>query len=298
MEAVAFDENLYVQCLDLKTKLWWEEPKIADRKVIKGSGWSAMAMFNAPQGLIAFVLKEVKIFDFRNNRLGHINISKARILSDYWYHSAHLIMYSSDKILFFINPAKRRIDQIPFSESDIEWTNTPLYADAHDEPLSASIAAVIAIILVAGISVLIYRRRYAVQTINGISTVKETEYQPIGVEAASDPVAHKNQDMVNSRISPFSDTLTIVEKGLLELILKNSVAGKMTSVIQVNEVIGISKKDVKAQNNIRAAALQMINNKFAVYSGLQDDLIMKQRTAFDKRFFEYFIHTKFLNKLK
>jgi hypothetical protein len=97
---------------------------------------------------------------------------------------------------------------------------------------------------------------------------------------------------------PFTDTLTTVEKGLLELILKNSAAGKMTSVLQVNEVLGIARKDVKSQNNIRASTLQMINHKFTAYSGLHDELIMKQRTAFDKRFFEYFIHSKYIHKVK
>ena len=72
----------------------------------------------------------------------------------------------------------------------------------------------------------------------------------------------------------------------------------MTSVNSVNEVLGISRKDVKSQNNIRAAALQMINHKFIAYSGLNDELILKQRTEFDKRFFEYFIHTKYVQKVK
>jgi hypothetical protein len=116
-------------------------------------------------------------------------------------------------------------------------------------------------------------------------------------EQSEADVSSEKIDQVK-RNQPFSDTLTNVEKGLMNLILKNSSAGKMTSVIQVNDVLGISKKDVKAQNNIRAAALQMINQKFTVYSGLQDELMMKQRTDFDKRFFEYFIHPKFINKVK
>jgi hypothetical protein len=82
LETEKHDENLYVQCLDLQTKLWWDKPKIADRKVFKGSGWVGMAMFNAPEGMIAFILKEVKIFDFKNNRLGSIRIAKARELSE------------------------------------------------------------------------------------------------------------------------------------------------------------------------------------------------------------------------
>ena len=298
MEAVAFDEQLYVQCLDLKTKFWWDKPKIADREVIKGSGWAAMAMFNAPQGLIAFVLKEVKLFDFRNNRLGHINISKARVLSDNWYQSEHLIMHSSGNKLFFINPAKRRIDSVQFSEADIQWTDTPLYADAKDFPISESKAIVLSMVLMAGISGFIFWKRRRDLQRRGLPTVEVLEHHPQIVEAPTEQLVPENRDMISARPVPFTDTLTTVEKGLLELILKNSAAGKMTSVLQVNEVLGIAKKDVKSQNNIRASTLQMINHKFTAYSGLHDELIMKQRTAFDKRFFEYYIHAKYIHKVK
>jgi hypothetical protein len=42
----------------------------------------------------------------------------------------------------------------------------------------------------------------------------------------------------------------------------------------------------------------MINKKFMVYAGIGDDLILKQRTEFDKRFFEYSIDQRFISKLR
>jgi hypothetical protein len=298
MEAVAFDEKLYVQCLDLKTKLWWDKPKIADLNVFKGSGWAAMAMFNAPQGLIAFVLKEVKIVDFRNNRLGHINISKARNLADYWYSSNHLLMYSSGKNLHFINPAMKKIDTLPFSSADIEWTNISLYTTPVDIPMPLTSSAITVLILLTVASGMYWWKRKRTTQQYDVTVVKETLEEPASLQNSIEQQILEKVDNILPRTIPFSDTLTTVEKGLLDLILKNSTAGKMTSVIQVNEVLGIARKDVKSQNNIRAAALQMINHKFTAYSGLHDELIMKQRTEFDKRFFEYFIHQKFVIKLK
>jgi FAD synthase len=64
------------------------------------------------------------------------------------------------------------------------------------------------------------------------------------------------------------------------------------------QVLGIAKKDVKFQNNVRSGAFQMINRKFNVFSGLADELIIKERTAFDKRFYEYQIHSKYLQKIR
>jgi hypothetical protein len=256
-----------------------------------------MAMFNSPYGLITFINKEVKIFDFKNNRFGNINISKARILSEYWYQNVQLIMYSAGNQLIFINPVRKVIETVPFSEADITWTNTKLYTNLTTSKLYATWETPIIIILVLGMITFLYfrkRRSRKKQIIITPFPVEEPQKDPDQSEA--DEVSEKNDHV--KRNQPFPDTLTTVEKGVMDLIIKNSSAGKMTTVIQVNDVLGISKKDVKAQNNIRAAALQMINQKFTVYSGLQDDLIMKQRTEFDKRFFEYFIHSKFINKVK
>jgi hypothetical protein len=72
----------------------------------------------------------------------------------------------------------------------------------------------------------------------------------------------------------------------------------MTTVSQMNQVLGIYNKDTKIQNNIRSNTIQLINRKFTIYSGLSDDLIEKQRTEFDKRFFEYQIQRKYLSKVK
>ena len=297
MEKEASDALLYVQCFDLKTKLWWDKPQIADPDVFKGSGFTQMAMFNSAYGLIAFVNKEVKVFDFKNNRFGDIIISKARILSENWYQNEQLIMYSAGNQLIFINPVRKIIETVPFSEADISWTSTKLYTNLTTLKLYATWETPIIIILVLGMITFLYfrkRRSRKKQIIITPFPVEEPQKDPNQSEA--DEVSEKTDHV--KRNQPFPDTLTTVEKGVMDLIIKNSSAGKMTTVIHVNDVLGISKKDVKAQNNIRAAALQMINQKFTVYSGLQDDLIMKQRTEFDKRFFEYFIHSKFINKVK
>ena len=72
----------------------------------------------------------------------------------------------------------------------------------------------------------------------------------------------------------------------------------MTSVNQMNQVLGLGKKPVKIQNNLRAAAVLMINKKFKAYSDFPDDLLEKHRTEFDKRFFEYNILRKYLSKIR
>jgi len=60
----------------------------------------------------------------------------------------------------------------------------------------------------------------------------------------------------------------------------------------------VSHLTIKIQNNLRAAMVLMINKKFMVYSGTQDELLEKHRTEFDKRFFEYTVKRKLLSKIK
>jgi hypothetical protein len=107
-----------------------------------------------------------------------------------------------------------------------------------------------------------------------------------------------NQESIIQYTNSFKENLSETEKRLLLLLEKNTLNNTMTSVSQMNDVLGVQKKQLKIQNNIRAANILLINKKFMVYSGCNDELIIKERTEFDKRFFEYAIHKKYLQKLK
>jgi hypothetical protein len=184
-----------------------------------------------------------------------------------------------------------------FGKAEIEWSAKALYTEPESNlPIQSSLLVLVGL-LVPAIGIFFWRRR-AISKPQEKSTIAATINPNESIQEAVEKQIPETPLLTASRSVPFSDTLTTVEKGLLELILKNSAAGKMTSVLQVNEVLGIARKDVKSQNNIRASTLQMINHKFIAYSGLNDELIMKQRTAFDKRFFEYFIHAKYIHKVK
>jgi len=278
------DGNKYLQCLDLVTKKWWDEPPIANKTSFDEAGWVHSPIFNTTLGMITFVQNELKVLDFANNRIGNIASDKSSIIRENWTQYQQLMMISSKQMLYFVNPLKGKIDSVSFTGKDITWTKEPIVIVSGQSNLFlVTLTGIVMIIVPVGLYT--FKRKgkskaSSKQTITEIApeqTKKETTFQ---------------------RNIQFSETLSAVEKSLLDLILKNSTLGVMTSVNSVNEVLGIAKKDVKSQNNIRASALQMINHKFIAYSGLQDELIMKQRTVFDKRFFEYFIHAKYIHKVK
>lgn len=97
-------------------------------------------------------------------------------------------------------------------------------------------------------------------------------------------------------ISDFYLGLSEIEKQTLELIVKNSWNGLTTSVNQINKILGTERKTGKVQNNIRGDIIMELNNKFKAYTLLNDNLVDRKKSEFDKRHIEYFISENLINK--
>jgi hypothetical protein len=95
----------------------------------------------------------------------------------------------------------------------------------------------------------------------------------------------------------FRGTLENQEIDILTTIFKNTEQDKMTSVEELNNILGLKNKSYKIQNNIRAEVINTINKKFKILTNLNDLLIERKRTEFDKRYFEYFINKKYISKI-
>lgn len=79
------------------------------------------------------------------------------------------------------------------------------------------------------------------------------------------------------------------ELQLLQAIMQNSSSGKTTSIEEQNKILGLSKKSVEIQKKQRSDVIMSINRKYAFVSQKEELLILKKRTEFDKRTYEYFI---------
>lgn len=95
----------------------------------------------------------------------------------------------------------------------------------------------------------------------------------------------------------FIDLLDATESIVISTLSENYRAGKKSSIDEINKILGIDKRPYKIANNIRADALKMINKKFMDFSGNTDELIMRERSGFDKRFFEYTLNQRYVNKV-
>ena len=95
----------------------------------------------------------------------------------------------------------------------------------------------------------------------------------------------------------FIQSLNTIEKDLLLLIFKNNLEKQNTTVSQINKILGTEKKTFKIQNNIRGEVLTTINNKFMSFALVNNNLIERQRSEYDKRHMEYYINDKYISKL-
>ena len=98
-------------------------------------------------------------------------------------------------------------------------------------------------------------------------------------------------------VNEFVSNLSVMERQVLEMIVKNKWNGQTTSVNQINRILGTDKKNDKIQNNIRGELILELNNKFKIYSLLNDDLIERKKSSFDKRHIEYDISDKIIHKI-
>lgn len=283
--AVKPDTHVYVECLDLKTKQWIEKKYIVNEGVMTEWDWAHKPLFNSEIGLITFNRDELDVYDFENNRWGKVRKEKAKGIMDEWYMSKALILLATGNQLHFINPKNGYINSFPIQNEDVEWQKTQLMTRESSLLSEKSFTSFILItsIFISFACGYFLRKRKLNLSLN-------IESPPTN-EIIEEEYSRENK-------KSFRDSLTETEKSLLDLLVKNGKDGKMTSVHQVNEVLGLSRKDTKFQNNVRSSTFQMINKKFNVFSGLSDPLIVKERTEFDKRFYEYAILPKYLQKIK
>jgi len=285
------DPNFYVQCLDLVTKTWWNDPMLFNKALVaKLENFEEFnrAAFNTQQGLLLDLEGEFKLFDFKNNKFKNISREKNIYLFNSTYKPFDKLYFNKDSSIHILNSENGETDSIAFGDADILDPNIPIYLPLpkKENPSNSSqqLLATIAFaffLLLCGFFIFKFKKMG-----------EKIKMLSLKLESNKD-----SKNLIQNQQS-FKANLTEAENNLLALIIKNSMEEMMTSVNQMNQVMEIEKKPIKIQNNLRAAMVLMINKKFMVYSGTQDELLEKRRTQFDKRFFEYTVQRKFLSKIK
>ena len=100
---------------------------------------------------------------------------------------------------------------------------------------------------------------------------------------------------VNARLNyNFYQSLTIIEKELIQVLYKNHQKGESISTKVINKIIGVQNKDVLTQNKSRSDHFLKINQKYKLSTQQQLPLIIKTRDSVDKRQYNYGLEPSYL----
>lgn len=87
------------------------------------------------------------------------------------------------------------------------------------------------------------------------------------------------------------------ERSLVVFLLEQSQNGEMVTIDQLNKLLGVSMKNSDVQKRSRSDMINSTNQKLALILEEPRPVIIKQRSEFDKRSFEYTIEPDLTNKI-
>ena len=82
---------------------------------------------------------------------------------------------------------------------------------------------------------------------------------------------------------------------LIKFILDQSRKSELTSIEQINQLLGLSNRSGEVQKRTRSILITGINEKLQIALGSMEPIIEKKRSEFDKRSYEYFIVPNYFN---
>lgn len=114
----------------------------------------------------------------------------------------------------------------------------------------------------------------------------------------SEVINQDKKELEDIAIKPkkFIDLLEDEEYKVFSKLIENYKIHKRTSIEEINHILNLESRHYKIRNNIRADVLKSINKKFSNYLGVDETLVIRIKSDFDKRFFEYHINDRFANK--
>lgn len=230
-----------------------------------------------PYGLLAGKEKDYQILDVVNNRILKISGATRQklLLTPSTTENTQKI-----KLSYFINnfvyvgDMDNWIDSIYLDPKDLVDTGLKLYSPKkrYLTTLIYLSGGLLLLVILGFVYVKIRRRKAKNHTsVNSL--------QP----------EHKENDITKMESSIITDLLDEPEKELLKFILEQSRKGKLTSIPQINEVLGLTKRPVEMQKRIRSECIGSINEKSRYLYNNPEPILLRSRSDVDKRMLEYFI---------
>jgi len=198
------------------------------------------------------------------------------------------ITFCVDSTIFFGN-FKTRIDSLTISRSDLVDTGLTVYTPLKTtSTIKKESVLMIAVVGLSIISFILFTKLYSKK--NTPATIAS-----IGIPMSNpEPVAEQKKDENNDGTMMFksSKILNLLEQRervLLKFIYEQSSEDRLTTIDEINKVIGASLRSSEIQKRLRSDIITSINEKLGIVTNNKKPVIDKQRSEFDKRSFEYYV---------
>ncbi len=256
---------------------------------------------NAPWGILANNNLSIWLIDYRNNRYYQATEETNRKLFAYFSTKEKAIRFFCDSTLYFGN-LNGYFDSLSLSLNDFKDSGIPVYnfSERKDGAPDALNIVIIVLSLIALVSaVLFWRKRKRIQ----INASKDPEVtMPSPTPELSDLTAEADSQSSPNRTILFKPKkdytlLDERERSLVVFLLEQSQNGEMVTIDQLNKLLGVSMKNSDVQKRSRSDMINSTNQKLALILEEPRPAIIKQRSEFDKRSFEYTIEPDLTNKI-
>ena len=213
-------------------------------------------------GLITNDNNNTYLYDYEHNK---IYKSKNEILSIELVTSSTYFnkAFAIDNKIYFTKDANDSLSSITVSMADFELTPNQIYT-----PINANMPYY----LIFGSLVLF------VPTLYFFISYKKKKIKP-----ADNIFNTENEEKL---------IFTNLEKLIIESILTKSINNQFSTVEEINEIMGLSKKSNELKKRERTEIINSINQKFKIIFKKNNDLILRERSTLDKRYFQYIINAE------
>ena len=219
--------------------------------------------------------------------------------------SDNLISFCYDSTLYLARDGIR-YDSLTISRADLTDLGIAVY-EPHDPGIFERLSsfrdyAVYFLAIAVGFVVGVFFRKkqvvLQVESHGAPSQPQQPHQSTVQIASPTQAVADKTEitpqteKTIAFRSSKLLELLEEKERSLLEFIYLYSAEERLTTIEEINKVIGAGSRSAEIQKRMRSDLIGSINQKMGLLTRDKKPVIDKQRSEFDKRSFEYFIRNE------
>jgi hypothetical protein len=259
--------------LDLEKRKWHILGNLSP--FLKNELTSISTIASSPYGQMINYNKKTLFLNYKENKIYQLKDEKQKAIEQLPTSTGEShINYFKDTIFFSGINSRNLLDSISIDKNDLVLLVEEIYSSGLSQTLSSekskSTNGITVFLFLAGLLIII-------AAILFLRNKKSTSPDL------------KSNHLINHNL--FSE----LEMEVLKTIAGNSQNAKLTSIDELNKVLGVNKKSIEIQKKQRSDIITNINKKYSYIQKDKGELIERKQAEFDKRSFEYFIDYNKLN---